>query len=160
MLCHVKETAPPGRCAHSKPTRSPPLSLIIAVMALPCADDDGPFISGYNTLQSDLLTLGKSGAAAELAAFVKKHNISSVDASLSHAFGHFEDRCVRARSVIAPSCCRRMSQAAAFCRVLQQRPPRSSPRRGLPVQHGSSHSMTGASVCLTADDSELNFCCN
>lgn len=61
-------------------------------MSLPSSDGPGPFSSGYSVLQSDLLTLGKAGAAAELAAFMKKHAFSSVDAAFPHAFGHSEDR--------------------------------------------------------------------
>ena len=61
-------------------------------MSLPSSGDPGPFSSGYSVLQSDLLTLGKAGAAAELAAFMKKHAVSSVDAAFPHAFGHSEDR--------------------------------------------------------------------
>jgi hypothetical protein len=64
-------------------------------MSLPSADDLSqfpPFSGGYSALQSDLLTLGKFGAAVELAAFLKKHNFLSVDTAFPHAFGHPEDR--------------------------------------------------------------------
>jgi hypothetical protein len=66
-------------------------------MSLPSVDDLShfpPFSGGYSALQSDLLTLGKFGAAVELAAFMKKHNFSSVDTAFPHAFGHAEDRWV------------------------------------------------------------------
>ena len=69
-------------------------------MSLPSTDHRGPFTSGYSELQSDLLTLGKFGAAAELAAFLKKHAFSSVDAAFPQAFGHSEDRS-RARARVS-----------------------------------------------------------
>ncbi len=69
-------------------------------MSLPSTDHRGPFASGYSELQSDLLTLGKFGAATELAAFLKKHAFSSVDAAFPQAFGHSEDRS-RARARVS-----------------------------------------------------------
>ena len=69
-------------------------------MSLPSCDDPGPFSRGYSELQSDLLTLGRSGAAPELAVFIAKHKFSSVDAAFPHAFGHSEDRRANASGMV------------------------------------------------------------
>ena len=117
------------------------------IMSLPSCDDPGPFTRSYSELQSDLLTLGRSGLAPELAAFISKHKFSSVDAAFPHAFGHHEDRCVCVKGCGGEvTAVTDAAQAAALCGVLQQFPTCASFGGGLSVRHSASHPVTGAAV--------------